>query len=185
MSVTLSSQMARACIFGISRERDRALKTSALSAMCALLPMHAVAPLCPAMRAAASSLVVKAANVASRLQTACRDVEYAAAACLTIQHVGTTEREAIIQALHDDMSRRDADVHAAPCHLTSPPDHTLVRPRHPYTAASCSCVLSCVHVNACCVALTWCSCADVACWARYGAYTGRGRRQAYQRHSRR
>ena len=62
------------------------------------------------MRGAASSMLVKSANIVGRLRSACRDVEYAAAACLTLSHVGQAEREKIISDLQMDMHRRDVDV---------------------------------------------------------------------------
>ena len=75
-----------------------------------------IPPLAPAanpMRTPASSLVVKSANAAARLQAACRHMEYAAAACLTVSHLGSTQREAIIAAMQDTMVERDADLDAA------------------------------------------------------------------------
>ena len=60
-------------------------------------------------RGCASSIVVKASNVVSRLQTALSSLEGHASLCLNMAHLGAAERESMLRSLRDDAIRRDVD----------------------------------------------------------------------------
>ena len=63
-------------------------------------------------RASASALMVKSSSVASRLSSACVNMESSAARCLNISHRGAADRESIILALEEELAQRDINVSA-------------------------------------------------------------------------